>query len=160
MIHTTALLTKGLGEGYAGKTIIETVDRGGFVLKKSHYAGAEGKYHDEWYAKRTGGGQEIGEAGEETYTRLYAGGTLKEELLIPLGISEKDVLGYLMKKVTELGESTRLFADCTPDPDGDWQYQYNVTDRIDTVGLTRALESIMYKGIQVFVHGFEICKVS
>jgi len=37
MKSVTDLLTKGLCEGYAGKTIIETVDRGGFVLKKSRF---------------------------------------------------------------------------------------------------------------------------
>lgn len=161
MSKATELLTEGLSRGYAGKTEIETVDRGGFKFKRSRYTDeATGKiYRDEWLAARTGGGQELAVAGEEKITRLYAGGVISPEQLEKLGIAEKEVIGYLIKKVGELGNKTRLFEDCTPASDGDWQYVYKITDRIESVGLTRALETINYKGVQVFVHGFEICPI-
>lgn len=159
MSKGTDLLTKGLHEGYAGKTVVKTIDRGGFALKRSHYEGEEGIYHDEWLPARTGGGQELADTGSEKYTRFYAGGVIAPEELQKLGITEKDVIGYLIKKVGELGGETRLFEDCRPDPDSEWQYDYRVTDRIPSVDLTRALETIDYKGVQVFVHGFEICRV-
>lgn len=161
MSKGTELLTEGLSNGYAGKTEVETVDRGGFKFKRSRYADEATRktYHDEWLSARTGGGQELASVGEEKVTRLYAGGVISPEQLEKLGITKKDVIGYLIKKVGELGNKTRLFEDCTPAPDGDWQYVYKITDRIESVELTRALEAINYKGIQVFVHGFEICPI-
>lgn len=161
MSKATELLTGGLSNGYAGKTEIKTIDRGGLAFKQSRYVNEStgGTYHDEWLSARTGGGQELADAGEEKITRLYAGGVISPEELEKLGITKKDVIGYLIKKVGELGNKTRLFEDCTPGPDGDWQYVYKITDRIESVELTRALETINYKGVQVFVHGFEICPV-
>lgn len=161
MSKSTELLTEGLSRGYAGKTEIEIVDRGGFKFKQSHYVDEPtGEiYHDEWLAARTGGGQELAIAGEEKITRLYAGGVISPDRLKKLGITKKDVIGYLIKKVGELGNKTRLFEDCTPASDGDWQYVYKITDRIESVGLTRALETINYKRVQVFVHGFETCPI-
>ncbi|MBI2310579.1 hypothetical protein HYU90_02010 [Candidatus Collierbacteria bacterium] len=161
MSKETELLTEGLSKGYAGKTKIETVVRGGFKFKQSRYVDEStgGIYHDEWLSARTGGGQELAVIGEEKVTRLYAGGVISPDQLEKLGITKKDVIGYLIRKVGELGNKTRLFEDCTPAPDGDWQYVYKVTDKIESVGLTRALETINYKGVQVFVHGFEICPI-
>jgi len=161
MSKGTELLTEGLSKGYAGKTKIETIDRGGLAFKQSRYVDeATGKtYHDEWLSARTGGGQELAVIGEEKITRLYAGGVISPKQLEKLGITEKEVIGYLIKKVEELGNKTRLFEDCAPAPDGDWQYVYKVTDKIESVGLTRALETITFKGAQVFVHGFEICPI-
>lgn len=161
MSKATELLTEGLSKGYTGKTKIETVVRGGFIFKQSHYIGGseDGTYHDEWLPTRTGGGQELADTGEEKVTRLYAGGVVASEQLEKLGITKKEVIGYLIRKVGELGNKTRLFEDCHPDPDGDWQYVYKITDRIESVDLTRSLETINYKGVGVFVHGFEICPI-
>jgi hypothetical protein len=154
------ILTKGLHEGYAGTTVVETIDRLGFALKRSHYEGEEGVYHDEWLPTRTGGGQELARSGEEKYTRLYAGGVIAPKELHKLGVTEKDVIGYLIKKVGKLGGKTRLFEDCRSESDGEWQYDYRVTDRIPSVDLTRALETIHFKDTLVFVHGFEICRIN
>jgi hypothetical protein len=161
MSKGTELLTEGLSRGYAGKTKIEAIDRGGLAFKQSRYVDefTGGTYHDEWLSARTGGGQELAANGEEKVTRLYAGGVISPDQLEKLGITKKDVIGYLIRKVGELGNKTRLFEDCTPDPDGDWQYVYKVTDKIESIELTRALETINYKGVQVFVHGFEICPI-
>ncbi len=161
MSKGTELLTEGLSRGYAGKIKIETVVRGGFKFKRSRYVDeATGKtYHDEWLSARTGGGQELAANGEEKITRLYAGGVISPDQLEKLGTTKKEVIGYLIRKVGELGNKTRLFEDCIPAPDGDWQYAYKITDRIESVGLTRALETINYQGVQVFVHGFEICPI-
>jgi len=161
MSKGTELLTEGLSKGYAGKTKIETIYRGGFKFKRSGHIDEStgGIYHDEWLSARTGGGQELAIIGEEKITRLYAGGVISPDQLEKLGITKKDVIGYLIRKVGELGNKTRLFEDCIPAPDGDWQYVYKITDRIESVELTRALEAINYKGVRVFVHGFEICPI-
>ncbi len=162
MSKGTELLTQGLSKGYAGKTKTEPINRGGLAFKRSCYVDEStgGTYHDEWLSARTGGGQELASVGEEKVTRLYAGGVISPDQLEKLGITKKEVIGYLIKKVGELGNETRLFEDCTPAPDGDWQYVYKITDKIESVELTRALETINYKGVQVFVHGFEICPIS
>jgi hypothetical protein len=158
---TTAkeLLTKGLHEGYAGHTDICETNRGDFSLKRSVYKDVDGSYHDEWLPTRTGGGQEIVDTGTEKYTRLYAGGVVSPEMLEGLGITKKEVIDYLIKKIVELGGKTRLFDDCLPEKDDDWRYKYQITDRIELVKLTRALETIEYKEKMVFTHGFEICEV-
>ncbi len=154
------ILTKGLGEGYAGHTDVTTTTRGDFTLKVSDYKGPEGSYHDEWLPTKTGGGQELATTGDETITRLYAGGVAKDEILSKLGISEKDVIKYLINKVGELGGNTRLFDECLPSPDGEWRYSYQITDSFPSFNLTRALETIKYMDELVFVHAFEICKVT
>src|SRR3989344_2750051 len=101
MSKGTELLTEGLSRGYAGKTKAETVIRSGFVLEKSHYVDGStgGTYHDEWLPTRTGGGQELAVIEEEKITRLYAGGVISPKQLEKLGITEKEVIGYLIKKV-------------------------------------------------------------
>ena len=52
------------------------VDRGNFEFNANHFEIEDGIYHDEWCADRAGGGQEIVIVGDETYTRVYAGGTV------------------------------------------------------------------------------------
>jgi len=158
MATAKELLTKGLHEGYVGHTDIYEIKRGDFSLKRSVYKNVDGSYHDEWLPTRTGGGQEIADSGIEKYTRLYAGGVVSPEMLEGLGITKKEVIGYLIKKIVVLGEKTRLFDDCLPENDGDWRYKYQITDRVESVKLTRALETIEYKGKMVFIHGFEICE--
>lgn len=153
------MLSKGLTEGFKGAIVSETVNRGGFTLKSSHLGKDGEKYHDEYIPARTTGGQEIAESGDEKYTRVYAGGVIANEELKKLGIKGEDVISYLIKKVVELGEKTRLFEDCIARPDGDWQYEYWVTDKFEQVDLVRSLEVISYRGVRVFIHGFEICRV-
>ncbi len=154
------LLTYGLLAGYAGKTALEKVVRGGFTLDASHFSNSGGKYHDEWIASRTGGGQEIVEMERQHFTRVYAGGTIGLNKLQELGIAKKDVTGYLKQKLQELAEKTRLYEECHPSVDGEWKYDYKILSKNEEVPLTVSEEQITYTGTVVFVHVFLLCPIS
>jgi hypothetical protein len=152
-------LTAGLNAGYAGGKPM-SIDRGGFSGKVSHIELPDGgTYHDEWFANNSGGGQELVCVGGENFTRLYAGGIPSIEVLSSLGISDKEVGAYLKQKIRELGERTRLVEQCEPDPDGDWQYRYQLTGNYPETYVTTALESIKYKDTIVHHHAFILCPV-
>lgn len=153
------LFSRGLKEGFAGGTVMKGVKRGGFSLKSSHFENEEGIYHDEWYADRAGGGQEIVKSGGTVFTRVYAGGTIPLEELTKLGISKRDVMTFLKKQMTENGDSIRLHTDFEPEPEGDWQYSYKVLDSDQEIPLTLGKEIIRYKGKLVFIHDFIISPV-
>ena len=146
------LLNKGLKEGYAGGTVKKGVNRGGFKLDSSHFESGSGIYHDEWMAGRVGGGQEIVEVEGKVFTRVYAGGNISETKLKKLKISGKDVIGFLKKQMVENSDSIRLLKDILPDPDGDWQYKYEIIDSEGDIPVTTGKESIFYKNELVFVH--------
>ncbi|MBU0998399.1 hypothetical protein KJ570_02635 [Patescibacteria group bacterium] len=156
---TNILLTKGLKKGFVGKTVIQNAKRGGFNLKSSHFENNGNIYHDEWFADRAGGGQEIVKVGKTTYTRVYAGGTIPLEKLKALGISLDNVMTFLKKQITENGEKTRLHTDFEPEPEGDWQYSYSVLDKDKEIPLTFGKEVIKYKDQLVFVHDFIISPI-
>lgn len=156
---TDKILVRGLKEGFAGGTIMNNVEREGFKLKSSHFENESDVYHDEWFADRAGGGQEIVKAGKETYTRVYAGGTVPREVLVQLGISIGDVMTFLKKQIIENGEKIRLNTNFEPETEGDWQYSYKVLDRDEGIPLTLGKETINFKGILVFVHDFVISPV-
>jgi hypothetical protein len=153
------LLARGLERGFAGETITGMAKRGGFNLKSSHFENDSGTYHDEWYTNRTGGGQEIVKTGNQTFTRVYAGGTIPLEKLQQLGISEKDVMGFLKKQILINGEKIRLNTNFRPKVNGDWQYSYQVLDTSKEIPLTFGKEIIKYKGHLVFVHDFIISPI-
>jgi len=153
------LLARGLMEGFAGGTAMADIQRADFHLKSSHFENEDGIYHDEWFADRAGGGQEIVKVGEETYTRVYAGGTVPREVLAQLGISVGDVMTFLKKQIIENGEKIRLHTSFELKNEGDWQYSYKVLDRDEGIPLTLGKEMIGYKGKTVFVHVFVISPV-
>lgn len=149
------LLSQGLEAGYAGGTERSRVQRGPFEFEMSEFTSAEGEvYRDEWIADRTGGGQEVAEINGKKVTRLYAGGTISIERLNELGLTKKDVTGYLKRKIKELGPQTRLQEDCQPEPDGDWQYQYRRIDDLPEIPLAVRMETISFRGNLVFAHAF------
>ncbi|MBU1070860.1 hypothetical protein KKG65_00425 [Patescibacteria group bacterium] len=158
--ETDKLLTKGLQEGFAGRSVIQNVKRGGFTIKSSHFKDGDGNvYHDEWSADRAGGGQEIVKVGETSSTRVYAGGTIPSEKLKLLGISEGDVVTFLKKQITENKGKIRLHTNFEPEPEGDWQYSYRILDTDKEIPLTVGKELIKYKGKLVFVHDFIISPI-
>ena len=147
-------LTNGLRVGYAGGKP-ESVTRGTVAGKVSHVESTGTVYHDEWFvSKRVGGGQELVIVGDQRFTRLYAGGTPDAAELESLGITGKDVSTYLKRKILELGDNTRLFKNCMPGPDGDWEYGYLLTSNSKSIGLTTGMESIHYKAAPVHLHAF------
>lgn len=153
------ILTDGLLSGYAGGTPRD-VERGGIKGKVSHVIlPGNITYHDEWFAKTNGGGQELIEYSGKHFTRLYGGGELEESVLTSLGISDAQVGKYLVDKIVALGSQTRLFEDCTSEPDGDWQYKYRVTLKDDALKLTTGLETISYKDTTVHTHAFILTPV-
>lgn len=153
-------LTEGLLLGYAGKEV-QPIERGGFTGKASHILIDQRRlYHDEWFVdSHIGGGQELIDIEGRKYTRLYAGGTPDPKQLESLGITTKDVSRYLKSQITKQGSSTRLFTDCTPEVDEDWQYNYQIRDTFEEIGLTTATETIEYKGTVVHIHTFILCPI-
>ena len=157
MERVDELLAKGLAAGYAGKIKPVEANRGPFVGKQVIYLLGDhdgGTYSDEWYASANGGGQEIAKTNGDTATRLYAGGIINPEKLAELGITEEEIMAYHKNKLTELGSRTRLQENCIPEPDGKLQYDYEVLEHLEELGLTIGLESITYDGNLVFAHGF------
>ncbi len=153
-------LTKGLLAGYAGGKVLD-VNRGGFEGKSSHVElGKDKMYHDEWFVDHhNGGGQELIQIGTEKYTRLYAGGTPAVEHLESLGIAAKEVSAYLIKKIAELADKTRLLEECTPAADGKWHYSYVITGSYPETEVTTGVESITYNDTIVHIHAFIISSV-
>lgn len=150
------ILSLGLETGYAGGSERLTVKRGPFELKATELSFPEldAKYNDHWIFKRVGGGQEIAMNGDEMATRVFAGGIVKPEILKNLGISEEQILAFHKTQLSQLAHTTRLHEDIRPDPDGDWQYKYEVMKDYPDLPLTIGVETITYKGQQVFVHVF------
>jgi len=154
-------LTQGLLGGFAGEGHLHATSRGGIVDGKSvHIPVDGGEYHDEWFTgERTGGGQEVLAIGDQKFTRVYAGGASNEAFLDHLGLKVDDVNNYLVDKLKSLGERTRLFKDCVPQPDGKWQYSYKIKDVFGNSGTTTSVESILYDNMRVFVHAFVLCPI-
>lgn len=150
------ILVKGLQDGYAGSQAPKEISRGPFAGKESaeSYPDRDADYNDQWFFKRTGGGQDIARAGDETITRVFAGGIVTPDKLRDLRVTEAEVLAYHKQKLSALAHKTRLHEDVHPDPDGDWQYRYDITKYYPDIPLTIGVETITYKGQDVFVHVF------
>lgn len=152
------LLTEGLTTGYAGKNSAQTWS-GCFETTTSQLVTTDGVYRDVWKADRAGGGQEMATTGNRMVTRLYGGGTVSHDKLNELGLTKKDVTKYLKSKILELKGSTRLYEECNPEPDGDWQYAYQIILKLEDIPLTQAIELINYRGVRVFAHAFIISPI-
>ena len=154
------ILSKGLLEGYVGKSVRGTTSRAGFELKTSDYSGQEGKYHDEWDADYNGGGQELTVTPNgEVATRVYAGGTLTKEKLEALGLTKKEVIGKLVLFVNKLGDETRLDEDAEVSEGEDWKYTYKVLGKVEEIPLDLGQEEIRYKDSLVFIHFYILSPV-
>ena len=149
------ILSKGLKEGYAGKSRHVSTKRGPFTLKATEITFPDGSlYNDHWIFKRTGGGQEIAQSGNDMATRVFAGGVVNEEKLISLGIKEQDVVEYLKKVLPTVANKTRLHENIKPELDGEWQYEYIILKQYPEILLSIGVETIKYKNETVFVHAF------
>ena len=160
MTTTAELLTRGLIAGYASSEPPMPIIRAGVKGKSTHYEEPDGGvYHDEWFGKTSGGGQELVRTSRGHYLRTYYGGTANDTVLSALGISAEEVSEYLVSKITQLGESTRLHEDSPIITDGIWQYQYSVLDVGHEVTYTSASERIYYMGKTVHFHHFGLTPV-
>lgn len=154
-----SFLSLGLLKGFAGETKFGVIKRANFSLQSSHLE-MDGKiYHDEWAADRTGGGQELVKVDGETYTRVYAGGTISLVALKQLGITKKDILKFLITSLNTAGAQTRLHENFGPILEGDWSYRYAVIEQNDSIPMTTGREDIRYKGNIVFTHVFIMCPI-
>ena len=153
-------LTRGLVSGYGGRTTFSTTTRGLFPFKASHLEEDGLVYHDEWLSASTGGGQELVRAGDQQFTRLYAGGVVQESTLTELGITEEDIIAFLKSTILEQQEKTRLFQSCSPESVGDWSYSYQILDREKALPITFGKETISYRDRVVFVHSFLLCSIT
>lgn len=151
-------LTDGLAKGYA---LAEPtpVTREKFRGLSTDVQFPKGSYHDEWFGRESGGGQELVQVEGHQYTRLYAGGTVSQEKLAQLGITSEDVIGYLMQKIQELGPRTRLHRNCIPRSDKKWQYLYEIMRQNRALEITNARERILFKGTLVHEHSFMLCPI-
>lgn len=152
-------ITSGLLAGYGGKTKFVSTQRGPFELKSSEFLESGIEYIDQWLPKDAGGGQELVRINGEEFTRLYAGGLVGAEKLTELGTTGKEVIGYLIKQISFLGDKTRLFADCHPEVQDDWGYDYRVVEFESEIGVSVGKEIIKYKNNLVFVHYFLLCEI-
>ena len=145
------LLGTGLSGGY-GSNKYGKINRAGFDLDSSDYAGPEGKYHDEWAAHQNGGGQELIKTSDgKLWTRVYGGGCPDSKTLSKLGITEKDVSEKIMFYLKNVGQKSRFDSDFDSN-NGDWAYSYKVIENIKEIPVTVGREEIRYKGSLVFVH--------
>lgn len=155
----SAALAKGLTAGFAGKSTFEKIVRGKFPMVSSSYCEDGISYMDQWFPGHMGGGQEILEVDGKRYTRVYAGGTVADTVLSPLGISKSDVMECLKKTLLTAADKTR-FSDPYRIEDGEWKYQYTPGEPDETTGMITGKEIISYKNTPVFVHLFIISSVT
>lgn len=153
-------LTKGLISGYGGQTKFSTTTRGSFQLNVSHLEKGNLTYHDEWLPTNMGGGQELVKVGDQQFTRLYAGGVIKEEKLTKLGITKKNVIAFLKETILKQQGKTRLFQSCNPEPRGDWSYSYQIQYSEKSIPITFGKETIQFQKQTVFVHSFLLCPIT
>lgn len=156
---TENFLNIGLAKGFGGASKFEETDRQGFSFDTSDYHEDGNSYHDEWISGRCGAGQEVVKVGDETYTRVYAGGTIPTNELESLGISKGDVMNFLKKNILENSDKIRLHQNFQSEEIDGWQYSYQVLEEIPGIELTLGKESILYQSKVVFVHDFLITPV-
>lgn len=154
------VLSNGLLKGYAGGKP-KPVKRGKvFVGESSHFEENKSVYYDEWFANQLGGGQELIKSENETYTRLYGGGCPDDAILKRLGINKDQVYDFLKKNLLSLQEKTRLFENCLPEAEGDWDYAYIVDPQdAEDIPIIRSTETISYKHTIVHIHYFILSPV-
>jgi hypothetical protein len=158
-LEVSQAFSKGLTSGFAGKSTFEKIVRGKFQMVSSLYSEEDILYIDQWFPGHMGGGQEILEVDGKRYTRVYAGGTVEDSILLSLGISKTDVMAWLKKILLEVGEKTR-FDEPHQQEDDAWSYQYTPGLVEETTGMITGKEIISYKNTPVFVHFFIISSVS
>jgi len=149
------ILGIGLSGGYSsGNYRKGEIIRAGFELDSSDYSGEGGKYHDEWMARQNGGGQELAEdnTGEKA-TRVYAGGSLDQEHLERLGLTQENISDELRFFLKTLGAKTRLDENVTLEH-GEFRYSYKIIKNVSAIPVFVGEEEIRYgePDVLVFVH--------
>ena len=150
-VEIKKILGTGLSGGYGSSNYGKTT-RAGFELDLSDYIGPEGRYHDEWAAHQNGGGQELAETPNgEKVTRVYAGGSLDQEALQKLGLTDDEVSAELKYFLKTLGDKTRLDEGIELEH-GKYRYSYRVIKSVEEIPVLVGEEEIKYDNSLVFVH--------
>lgn len=152
-------LANALKKSFGGQSTYSKVLRGKVTFESGHFEENGSVYHDEWTGVTLGGGQELVQVGEQKYTRVYAGGNLDYAQLEKLGTLEGEVIGYLKKVITTIGEQIRLDKDVTKQSEGDWAYEYKIFSKETAIPLIVGREAISFKNTEVFIHFFLLCPV-
>jgi hypothetical protein len=152
------LISEGLKQNFDGEATYGQVNQGDLTFSTSQLKTEEGHHHDQWIQSQTTGGLETAKTESGTLIRSYAGGIVKKEVLNELGVNESQILEFLKKIIVNHSEKVRLYSDFNF-RNGDFSYEYKVTEQIPEVSLTLGKETITYKDTIVFVHTFSICNV-
>jgi hypothetical protein len=153
------LFARGLSATYGGNSVYKKGVRAGFPFESSDFTENGNIYHDEWFADRAGGGQELIKVSGKIFTRVYAGGTISHKKLSKLGLTKAEVIEFLKRQMRENGDHIRLHQDFISDPEGDWLYEYKVIGTNPEIPLTTGRELIYYQKTIVFEQEFIICPV-
>lgn len=143
----------------------QTSERDGFPITTNGLSNGEVLSTDQWagHNPRTTGGQEIVKVGSITYTRVYAGGVIKDyEKLKAHGITEQGVIGFLTEVILTYSDQTRLDESCEL-PIGSWTYTYTPSYHPD-IPMWTGVELIYHMSDRgdddvVFRHSFMICPI-
>ncbi len=150
-------ITQGLILEFQGKadTYGERTDSNGQEVKFAEVKNPDFRYTDTYLNARISSGVDEATFPGGKITREYGGQTEDASVLEPLGITEAEVFEFLIEIILANGPLTRLANDFST-TDDDWKYEYIVTykDKDETEVL--GTEKIFYKGVQVFIHYFDI----
>ncbi|MEP7104152.1 MAG: DUF5680 domain-containing protein [Candidatus Dojkabacteria bacterium] len=154
------LLGKGLAFGsFSTGTDIHKVTRAGIEIISSDYSNHIGHYNDQFPLARLTAGQEIVHLNNGIkLSRVYAGGSLKDGELAELGITQDDIIKFLIEIITDHYEAIRLENDFTWTK-GNLKYEYKVTGKSEIIPVTSSLETIYFNDVPVFQHYIIICPI-
>lgn len=151
------ILDEGLDSNFArGRTYVKATLLGE-TFSATSLGTDKGDYSDHYAAGNKGViGVEIATHGSYKIARQY-NGRVHNENLEELGISEKDVINFLIEVVKNSFGKTR-FDSSFIYGEVPWIYNYSVQE--SSTGYVRALEHIYYNKQLVFTHRFDITVIS
>lgn len=106
---------------------------------------------------RLTGGFEVGKAGDQVLVRTYNGGTIPQEELESLGVTNDQFIQFL-KEVISVNPHTRLDSDIAYASNG-FSYSYNVTSTHPLIQATTGLEEVKFGDMVIAQHVITISPV-
>lgn len=153
------LLHKGLTQEFSGGGTTEELIISGRAVKVTIIQFPDGTiYRDQFFTNGGGGFETFINKDGKGVIRKYAGNSSSSERLTELGLTEKEIMDFLAKVILNNALSTRLDSDVAF-IEGDFRYNYSVTNIIDDPFLIIGIEEIFYKGKLVFVHTINIAEL-
>lgn len=108
-------------------------------------------WYDELEAERKPRTAPLVKIGDQEFYRLCQGVSASVVQLRELGVSFDDLKDYVLTKIAELEDQTRLIQSCEPETNGDWRYHYVVTQDKNSP-LIYGRESVDFRLEEVFAH--------